>query len=1311
MAILSCVLLSSSCACAHRNELLLTPGHPDKYITCKIRACLSFTECITAPSRCFNSSTTVWLLPVQYNLTAPVVIRDVQQLSFRGDNNREAHCSGHSTGDPLRRSWFKTDLSRSELGSNGYCGEYLKATIRCNGEAGFLFINATFLCIADVHFDSCGFDINTTQLVSETHHQQRFLTNSFTAGLQLMLTFHAVINRVEISNSTGNGIFWINPFDSYLVNSIINSTNYYRMKEQLDGAINCTKISSRCMGGNIWILFVDTECPSMATATKFIIQNTEVLYGINLQNQIWGQRYAGGLGVSLTQTGFDVQVHIWDSRIHHNVADAGANAYFRIMYFVSNSTIDVFNTSLSYGNRPFTDPHFMGYYDQAAGAYIDIDSMDVFKTGNQSSLNVCINHTTDTTNTRVVLDEVWMMHNRGGALKIFVTEAGQPCCFHVLVTNTVIDGTQVYYYDADVLVSIALFIQEERAETNPSLNVSLLRVQISNSYIEYGEKGKAELKNFPKITTLLFSDTSSVQIHNSTIDSNNATGILALSSKIHFIGENTISNNSGVLGGALSMDGNSIMILHPDSLLVLSENVAEYGGGIIINAGVVKQYPALCFYQLIPKVQSNILSSGAQVILENNSANQAGHSLYGGNYGPHSLIPVCNQLYQNLIHPSQRIPEWEVFNATFQIQGVKRDSELSSVALGLCFCIKQKCNASVREVNLLLFPGQQFRVAATGLGCSNGTTNAFITPTLENLSTHGNFGPHVMINNKPQHVETTCKHLSFKLTAPENATNIGVRLVAEGSTFYYSFSRVVNITTKFCPVGFQLLNHSCACLPALRKLGVECNIDNQSFSRRGSLWTSITHHNVLYHKQCPPEYCDFSLVHFRANDSDALCGDDHTGILCGGCKEGFSIALGSSKCLQCTNAYLGLTVVFLLAGILLIVFLAVLNMTVATGTINGLVFYANIVQASQGSFGVAPYGNKVASVFIAWLNLDFGIQTCFYNGLDVFMKTLLQFAFPVYIWVIAACIVVSSHYSSLMGRLSGTNIVPVLATLFLLSYTKILRAVIVTFSFTLIYREDGTSYAVWLYNGNLQFLHGKHLFLFACSIVFTLLFILPLMLLTLFAPCLQRARYWRIQILAMKLKPLLDAYQGPYKDRYRFWTGVMLLLQTLLLIGFAMNESDDPAIVLLVVILAGSLVMFISLVGHGGKYKRVLVTGLQCFYVYNLVLFASWSLYNQYTYKDETELFNQQRVAVDTTTGMTALVFVITVIYHICNRRRIKDWILRTCRKLQAVVMGNQEDEQGDTAVFTTETETSPLLPTFSVVSIYRTDTTLRSTH
>jgi len=131
--------------------------------------------------------------------------------------------------------------------------------------------------------------------------------------------------------------------------------------------------------------------------------------------------------------------------------------------------------------------------------------------------------------------------------------------------------------------------------------------------------------------------------------------------------------------------------------------------------------------------------------------------------------------------------------------------------------------------------------------------------------------------------------------------------------------------------------------------------------------------------------------------------------------------------------------VFLVAGIALVVVSNALDLTVASGIINGLIFYANIVKANEATFFPKQ---SFLSVFVAWLNIDLGIEICFYNGLDGYVKTWLQFAFPTFVWVIVLAIIILSRYSITIAKLSGNSSVPVLATLFILSYAKLQHTII-----------------------------------------------------------------------------------------------------------------------------------------------------------------------------------------------------------------------------------------------------------------------------
>ena len=119
----------------------------------------------------------------------------------------------------------------------------------------------------------------------------------------------------------------------------------------------------------------------------------------------------------------------------------------------------------------------------------------------------------------------------------------------------------------------------------------------------------------------------------------------------------------------------------------------------------------------------------------------------------------------------------------------------------------------------------------------------------------------------------------------------------------------------------------------------------------------------------------------------------------------------------------------------------IFNLTVANGRVNGLIFYANIVSINGPVFFSNYKVTKYVYILISFLNLDLGIETCFYNGMDDYAKMWLQIIFPIYLIFIATFLIITSRYSTRIQRLTARRALPVLATLFLLSYTKILHTV------------------------------------------------------------------------------------------------------------------------------------------------------------------------------------------------------------------------------------------------------------------------------
>ena len=219
----------------------------------------------------------------------------------------------------------------------------------------------------------------------------------------------------------------------------------------------------------------------------------------------------------------------------------------------------------------------------------------------------------------------------------------------------------------------------------------------------------------------------------------------------------------------------------------------------------------------------------------------------------------------------------------------------------------------------------------------------------------------------------------------------------------------ITVTLQSCPPGFTLLGDppGCDCYPALTEREVKCDFINGTgyISWNGPMWLNMNTNftdQIVIAQYCPSEHCQTGekMVSLQ-DDPDAQCVFNHAGRLCGGCKENYSLALGSSHCIYCPkNNYLALLIWFAAAGVLLVFVIAAFNLTVTEGMINGLIFYANIVWAYRGIVFPQPTETNVVQsflkVFVAWINLDFGIQTCFFDGLTAFWKTWLQFVFPIY---------------------------------------------------------------------------------------------------------------------------------------------------------------------------------------------------------------------------------------------------------------------------------------------------------------------------
>ena len=177
----------------------------------------------------------------------------------------------------------------------------------------------------------------------------------------------------------------------------------------------------------------------------------------------------------------------------------------------------------------------------------------------------------------------------------------------------------------------------------------------------------------------------------------------------------------------------------------------------------------------------------------------------------------------------------------------------------------------------------------------------------------------------------------------------------------------------------------------------------------------------------------------------------------------------------------------------------------------------------------------------------------------------------------------------------------------------------------------------------MDYLAGKHAALFVAALVILLALSIPFTVVLIFVQLIQThsnccvLRYW-----VPRVKPLIDAFTGPYKDKHRYWTGLLLLLRVVLFVIFSSNFSGDPAINLLAIIVAVAY-LFFHVAFLGRIYKRWHLVALEYSFLLNLIIFSAATYYTRQSNGSQT-------VAIDVCIGTAAAVFVAIVIFHVYTR-------------------------------------------------------------
>ena len=771
---------------------------------------------------------------------------------------------------------------------------------------------------------------------------------------------------------------------------------------------------------------------------------------------------------------------------------------------------------------------------------------------------------------------------------------------------------------------------------------------------------------------------------------NQGTPIIAHQSRFELSGTNVFRDNLADRGGGLALYDSATVIFGPESNTMFINNTAEEFGGAIFIAtlfestllftdielfyaeSTIKFWSSqTCFYSV-----SNTMS---KINFADNEAILGGHDVYGAV----SFVEDCNLLN----------------NTMFKFNNKSHTYQISSNPTRVCFCVDnmpQCTNKTYLTLNETRFPGENFSTSVVLAGHYFGRVAGSVYTNVLGRD-------YREVIQESQHVQNVdqldCDTLSYTIYSNELSDSVVLVLTAQEQLTHeqdesnfqanleniYSAERCstvetcfallytpiyINVTLQPCPLGFELdpTNRICVCGNKINSVNLTCDIQNHTgyIIREGTVWVGVdpreNNTDIYYwHRFCPKDYCIHSSTSIDLLLPDKQCSSYRSGILCGKCQSGYSLTLGGNKCIKCNNSYLALLTVFAILGILLVALIKLLDFTVTSGVVNGLIFYANIVWINNDIlFSMQDrqnIGYYVITVPIAWINLDFGIETCFSKNLNQLTKTGLQFVFPVYIWCIAGLIIIISRYSTRATKLFGSNSVSVLATLFLLSYGKIFKNITEVFIFADVTDSNGTIRKVWSLDGNVRYGETPgHIVLMVVALPFALL-LLPFTLTLLLVPLLRAKSHIRPFHWINTQKPFFDAYYGPFKDKkqHQMWTGILLLSRVVILVVFTSTSSSSPKANILVMIIISTLLLMYNTMGP--LYKKWSLSLLENTYIVNLILLGGAFLSSEYSSKS---ILNP---VVTTSVVMALISFICTVGLYTAKRMKLIERIQKYFKK------------------------------------------------
>ena len=616
----------------------------------------------------------------------------------------------------------------------------------------------------------------------------------------------------------------------------------------------------------------------------------------------------------------------------------------------------------------------------------------------------------------------------------------------------------------------------------------------------------------------------------------------------------TLDNNIALHGGAICIKNKSQLLFEGNSTAFFCNNIATVGGGalqilndssiILNNHTTIKfinnnaQYGGAIFMDTTAVMVNNSDSKCINFI--RNVAKVLGKSVY------EEATEFCNSNC--------------VINRTVGMSNeyiATPPNKLKFYDPAKCIDNNNNTQCERYYIQNIMF-GAEIVVPASVLDYYNQSVDSI--QFLVHSETHSNYlnsGPKDVLisNNKFAGVNIIGNQTLSKLS---NFSIIVILNTALNSNWKQISLKLI-IELSPCHPGFWQYPNSKRCKCYNANDIVFCSGSNSTI-KRGYWFGNVTGKPTVTF--CPFSYCNFTCCetsngYYHLSPVRVIqCRHNRCGTACGDCEKGYTLSFDSIECINIKECSTGNTILVL--ALILLYWIAIItavfslmHFKVGMGYLYAITFYYSVVDLllsqryypSDALYTVVNIVSSVAKVIPQLLG-----QFCFIKNMSGIDQQFIHYMHPVAISLFLVLIAVLARRSRRLSDFISKGIIHVICCLLLLSYTSLATTSLLLMRPLIFHDVD----KVYTYvSPSIEYFHGRHLVYGIVAVLFTVVIVIGLPLLLALEPFLNS------KINFIKIKPLLDQFQGCYKDRYRYFAAYYMICRLVFIIIIIANSSND----------------------------------------------------------------------------------------------------------------------------------------------------------